>query len=142
MLSYFHSFGREQAFPMVVGYTVLSFAFGVAQAFLLFGIMQVYLSRITSAHLRLGPWEVPGSGIMVLAVIMIPDFMMLARQIIAGYPFHAAATLVKVMGTGVVTLASSYWFERSRSLAAPMIAFGLFTGLFPVLFNLRFLLLR
>jgi hypothetical protein len=133
ILSYFHPFGQEQAFPMVMGYTALSVAYGVAQAFLLFGVMQVYLSRITSAHLHLGPWDIPASGIMVLAVILIPDLMMLARQIITGYPFHAAATLVKVIGTCVVTLASSYWFEKTRSLTSPAIALGMAAGLWPLI---------
>ncbi len=133
VFSYFHSFGQEQAFPIMMGYTALSLVFGAAEAFLLFGVMQAYLSRTTSAHLRLGPWEVPVSGIMVLAVILIPEFITLARQMVAGYPFLAAATLVKVLCTCMVTLASSYWFERSRSITSPAIALGMAVGLGPLI---------
>ncbi len=142
IMSYFQRFGHREAPIVVLGHSALSVVYGIVQAFFLFGVMQAYLARKTSAHLRLGPWDIPVAGIVVVIITMIPDFSMLARQIISGYPLIAAMTLVSAVCSGVVTLASSYWFERSRSLTAPMIAFAATAGMMSIIHFAIYTVLR
>ena len=133
---------RHIPHPGIWGMAAMEALYGTVRAFLLFGVMLAYLMRKTSIHFRFGLWDIPMAGIVVLVITMIPGLLSLTRQMSDSGSVFLTVTLIPALCAGVVTLASSYWFERSRSLAAPMIAFGLFTGLFPVLFNLRFLLLQ
>ncbi|MDP2983576.1 MAG: hypothetical protein Q8O92_09645 [Candidatus Latescibacter sp.] len=109
---------------------------GIVQAFLFFGIVQAYLMRKSMAHVRLGPWELPTAGIAV-CIVAACNFLPWFR----GSQLRMAFTmmvLAPLAFQSLVLLASSFWFERSRCLAAPMLAFGMYYGVIPVFWRIMF----
>ncbi len=101
--------------------------YGAVQAFLLCGVMQEFISRRAKGQVRMLRWDVPLAGIAVslIAIVyeIIPKLIAWASYGRPDY-FGFANTLL----FGVVVLIYSYWYDRSRSLAAPVIA-GALTGI-------------
>ena len=129
----FHDFPRSsRAAPETWALAMTSAAWGTARAFLFFGAMQAYLARKSSAHVRLIAWEIPAAGIAVFLVVMLLNLVswMSAPFFLLSF---VTMTFLPAASWGVVMLASASWFERSRSLAAPALALGVYHGLAPVL---------
>ncbi len=89
--------------------------------------------RKTSSHIRLIRWDIPLAGVVVLLITMVTGLVAFIQQPLKWSPAAIVSILTGIC-SGVVTLTSSYWFERSGSLAAPVIAFGVY-GVFGFVFH-------
>lgn len=106
--------------------------YGVVQAFLLCGVMQEFISRRAEGQVRMLRWDVPLAGIAVslIAIVyeIIPKLIAWASY---GRPDYFG--FVTALLFGVIVLIYSYWYDRSRSMGAPVIA-GALTGIFMAVF--------
>ena len=128
-------FGAFHPSPMYVTVNAMltNSLYAVVQAFLLCGVMQEFISRRAGGHVRILRWDMPLAGIAVslIAVLyeVIPKLIYRTVHMALPDPFELAGALI----FGATVLIYSYWYDRSRSLAAPVVA-GATWGILSVVF--------
>jgi hypothetical protein len=138
LITFLHTQGGIQAafpgYPVrihdisgIVEPVLIGIMFGIAQAVLLIGVVQVYLMRKSAAHVRLGRWEVHAAGIAVCCIAVLSYVVPTIHGFRLGIPYFMSEMVDKAILCCVI-LASAYWFEKSRSLVAPVLAFGVYYG--------------